>query len=232
MHAALVGEGARADVGLIVADGQIGQLGDVPRGRGQMRQALFADGGVPHLQLEVGDDRDQVGVAAALAVAVGAALDMRESLVDRGQRIGHRQFGIVMRVDPQNAVEVLAHVGADFREPAGEHPAVGIAQAQNVGAGFLRGFERAQGEIAIGAIAVEEMLGVVDHFLAVVLEVLHGVGDDLEVLALLDSQGAMDVQVPALAENRHDRRAGGDQRIHAGVLFDGIPGEAGRAESD
>ena len=80
-----------------------------------------------------------------------------------------------MRVDAQNAVEALAHVGADFGQLAGQRAAVGVAQAEHVGAGFLGGFERAQREIAIVLVAVEEVLGVVDHFLAVRLQVLHGV---------------------------------------------------------
>ena len=93
------------------------------------------------------------------------------ALLDGGQRVGHREVGIVMGVDAEDAVEALAHLGADFRQAAGERAAVGVAQAQHIGAGLLGGFERAQGEIAVGVVAVEEMLGVVDHFLAVVLEI-------------------------------------------------------------
>ena len=65
---------------------------------------------------------------------------------------------------------------------AGERAAVGVAEAEHVGAGVLGGFERPQGVIGVGVVAVEEVLGVVDHFLAVLLQVPHGVGDQLEVL--------------------------------------------------
>ena len=78
------------------------------------RQPLLADGGVAHLQFEIGDDRGQIGVAAALAVAVDAALDVRETLLDGGQRVGDAEIGIVMRMDAEHAVEALANVGADL----------------------------------------------------------------------------------------------------------------------
>ena len=40
----------------------------------------------------------------------------------------------------------------------------------------------------------------------------------------------MDVQIPALAEDGDDRRAGFDQRVDAGVLFDRVAREARGAE--
>jgi hypothetical protein len=138
---------------------------------GQAGQLLRADGGVAQLEFEVGDDGGQVGVAAALAVAVHAALHVRGAGFHRGHGVGHRQIRIVVRVDADDAIEALAHFGDDLRQPPGERAAVGVAQAQHVGAGLVRGFQRAQRVIRVGDVAVEEMLGVVDHFLAVVLEV-------------------------------------------------------------
>ena len=82
VHAAFVREGAVADVRLIVAHRQIGQFGDVARDRGQVLQIVAADGGVAQLQFEIGDDRNQVRVAAAFAVAVDAALDVRAAGFD------------------------------------------------------------------------------------------------------------------------------------------------------
>ena len=101
---------------------------------------------------------------------------------------------------------------------AGERAAVGIAEAEDIGAGLLGGFQRAQGVIGVGDVAVEEMLGVVDHFLAVVLEVAHGFGDEFEVFVFGDAEGALDVEVPGLAEDGDDGRAGFDQGAHVAVL--------------
>ena len=118
------------------------------------------------------------------------------------------------------------------RERMRHRAAVGVAQHQNIGAGVLRGFERPQREIAIARIAVEEMLGVVDHFFAVRLEIRDRIGDELQIFFLGDAQRAVHMQIPALAENRDDRRAGFHQRLNARVRLDRVPGEARRAEGD
>ncbi len=84
------------------------------------------------------------------------------------QRIGHRQFRIVVSLDSQNAVESLADVRYDLRQPARQHRAIGIAQRQHACAGLLRGIQRVESKIRIGFIAIEEMLCVVDHLLALI----------------------------------------------------------------
>ena len=66
----------------------------------------------------------------------------------------------------------------------GERAAVGVAETEDVGAGVFGGFERAQSEVAVVNVAIEEMLGVVDHFFAVVFEIAHGLGNDGQVLVL------------------------------------------------
>ena len=55
------------------------------------------------LELEVGDDGEEVGVAGALAVAVERALHVGGARVDGGQRVGHRAAGVVVAVDAQPA---------------------------------------------------------------------------------------------------------------------------------
>ena len=230
MHAALVGERAVADVGLIVAHRQIRQLGDVARHRGQRLQILAADGGVAELQLQIRDDGHQVGVAAALAIAVDAALHVRASGFHRGDGIGHGDIAIVVRMDAEHAVEALANFRNHFHDPMRQIAAVGVAQAQHVGAGFLRGFQRTQREIWVGVVAVEEVLGVVHHFAAVVFQVLYGFPDQQQILLFVDAQRAMDVQIPALAENRDRRGFRFEQRAHVGVLIHRVLGEARGAE--
>ena len=115
VHAALVREGALADERLVVAQRQVGQFGDEAADRGEAGQLLGADGGVAQLQFQVGDDGGQVGVAAALAVAVHAALHVRGAGFHGGDGVGHGHVGIVMRVDADDAVEALAHFGDDLR---------------------------------------------------------------------------------------------------------------------
>src|SRR2546430_17699676 len=63
-----------------------------------------------------------------------------------------------------------------------EGAAVGIAQHDAIGPRVRGRVERRQRVRWIEPIAVEEMLGVVDHFLAQRLEVGDAVGDHVEVL--------------------------------------------------
>ena len=91
----------------------------------------------------------------------------------RSHGVGHGHIGIVVRVDAQHAVEAPPHLGHDLDQPGRDGSAVGVAQAEHVGARRVGGLQRAQGEGGIGVVAVEEVLGVVDHFAPVVLEELH-----------------------------------------------------------
>ena len=71
-----------------------------------------------HLGLESGDDAEQVGVAAPLAVAVGGALDVGDARLDRGQRVGDRAGGVVVAVDAEPGTAGGEHA-ADRRRRAG-----------------------------------------------------------------------------------------------------------------
>src|SRR5262249_56054327 len=74
VHAALVGERAPPDVGHVLVHREVRDLGDEAGGLGEPRQVGEATRGL--LELEVGRDDAQVGVAAALAVAVDRPLDV------------------------------------------------------------------------------------------------------------------------------------------------------------
>jgi hypothetical protein len=53
------------------------------------------------LELEVGDDGEQVGIAGALAVTVDRSLHMgRRTGIDGRHRVGDRAPGVVVAVDP------------------------------------------------------------------------------------------------------------------------------------
>jgi hypothetical protein len=67
VHAALVRERVAPDVGLVGVGREVEQLVDEVRGLGQRASCSLAKQLVAELQLQVGDDRDQVGVAGALA---------------------------------------------------------------------------------------------------------------------------------------------------------------------
>ena len=106
VHPALVRERVLAHVGLVGVGREVEHLRDQVRGLGQPLQRRQAR--VAHLQLQVRDDRDQVRVAAALAVAVHRALDQHGALGDRRQRVRDRALGVVVGVDAQRGVRQRA----------------------------------------------------------------------------------------------------------------------------
>jgi hypothetical protein len=75
-----------------------------------LREALDA-----HLELEVGNDRHQVGVARALAVAVDGALHVRGAGDDGDDRVGRSAARVVLGVDADLLVgpEVAAYLADD-----------------------------------------------------------------------------------------------------------------------
>src|ERR1035438_1195424 len=95
VHAAFVSEGAFADEGLVVAQRKVGQLGDEAADAGETGEFVGTDGGVVELELKVGDDTGEIGIAAALAVAVHAALDVSGAGLDRGQGVGDGEIAMV-----------------------------------------------------------------------------------------------------------------------------------------
>ena len=141
------------------------------------------------LEREVGEDRDHVRVAAALAVAVDRRLDVADPGRDRGHRVGDRQLGVVVGVDAPGhgrrvrvGVERAADVADDRDELVGQRPAVRVAQDERPGAGLARRAQRRERVVAVGLVAVEEVLGVVDGLAAAIDDEADRVGDHVEVL--------------------------------------------------
>ena len=62
---------------------------------------------------------------------------------------------------PVGLDDVVHHVG----DPAGQHPAVGVAERDHVGAGVVRRPQHLERVVAVGAVAVEEVLGVEEDLL-------------------------------------------------------------------
>ena len=103
MQAALVGEGARADIGGAAVGRAVQALVEQAR---QMGQTLHRAVGLrpvskPILSTSFGIRRDQVGVAAALAQPVERALDLARAGAHGGQRVGDRVLGVVVGVDAE-----------------------------------------------------------------------------------------------------------------------------------
>ena len=145
------------------------------------------------LELEAGDDAEQVGVAAALAVTVGGALHVGRAGLDGGQAVGDRAGGVVVAVDADAYAGADAALGDDVGEPGRQHAAVGVAQGDDVGTrlcGHPQHLERVR---RIGRVAVEEVLGVEEDSSSLGAQVLDGVADHREVLVEGGPQRPLDV---------------------------------------
>ena len=232
MHAALVREGIAADVGRLLVVRHIGDLAHRARHRSQLLQALRGNAAVAELQLQVGNDRAKIGIAAALADAIDGALHLGGSRRHRHDRVGHGHFAVVMAMYPDGHREAPLDRARDFGNVARESAAIRIAQAKAVGSGLHRHREGLQRVVGIGFVAIEEMLGVVHHFPSTLLEVADGVSDHAQVLVEGGAQDVGDLIVPALAEYGDGRCSRLQQRQHVAVTSHIGPHLARAAEGD
>ena len=135
VHPALVGERVAPDVRLVGVGGDVAELVDEMGGRSERRELLVRHAGVAELQLERGQDRDEVRVAAALADAVHRALHERRALLDRRERVGDAALGVVVGVDPDPlAAELRDGAGRGLGDLRGQAGAVRVAQRDVLGA--------------------------------------------------------------------------------------------------
>ena len=240
MDATLVGEGRSTDVRLVVVRRLVGDLGDRPRELGEGRQVAAARGRERELRLEgqVGEDADHVRVPAALAIAVDRRLDVADAGLDRGDRVGDRELGVVVGVDAPGqrrdravaALDGRPRLADDLDELSCQGAAIRVAQDERAGAARHRRAKRRERVLAIGSVAVEEVLRVVHELAALVDDQADALGDHVEILLRARAQDLDHVQQPALAEDRHDRRLGPDQLTQVRVGLGLVRAMARRAE--
>jgi hypothetical protein len=90
--------------------------------------------------------------------------------------------------------------------------------------------QRAERVPRVGPVGVEEVLGVVHDLPAGRPHQPDAVADHLQVLVDRDAEHPGDLELAALADDRHDRRLGLEQRPHARVVLGLDPAAAGHAE--
>ena len=173
------------------------------------------------LELQVGDDRDEVGVAAALAVAVHRALDQHGALGDRGERVRDAALGVVVAVDAERraAARPRRRRATASAICVRQRGAVGVAQRHALGARLGGGAQARERVGRVVAPAVEEVLGVVDHALALGDEEGDRVGDHRAGSRRASTRDdLLEVQAPGLADERADRREALGQHAQRRVL--------------
>ena len=208
MQPALMREGIPADECLPTGGRDIRQLVDQHRDFAELFQLRGRNALIAELELKVGDDRDEVGVTAALADPIDGALHLGGADAHRSDGIGDCDLGIIVAMDRDSAfdrAERGAHRLFDIsRQPA----AVGIAQADGIGAGLADGADAVHRVFAIVVVAVEKMLRIEDDFIDVLLQKRNRVAQDVEVLFEGNPQRLAHVEVPGLANDGGDGSVG------------------------
>ena len=194
MDAGLGRERALADIGRMAVGRAVEDLVEGVGDMGEARELVVGDAdletlGIAELELEVADQRNQIGIAAALAEAVERALDLARAGAHRGERIRHRLLGVVMGMDAEMvAGHGLDHVADDGLDLMGQRAAIGVAQHHPARAGLMGGLDAGQRVIRIGLVAVEEMLAVEQHLAAPGLGGAYAVADRGEIVLERDVQ--------------------------------------------
>ena len=99
-----------------------------------------------------------------------------------------------------------------------QHPAVGVTQRHDLGAGLARDPQHLQRVRAVGPVPVEEMLGVDEDPLTLGSQVLDRVSDHGEVLVERRVQRQLDVPIMALGDQRHHRSTRVTQCAHQRIV--------------
>ena len=171
------------------------------------------------LELEVRDHREQVGVAGPLAVPVDRALHVRR----RRRRPRPACWRPRSRCRCGSGCRPGRRCSAARRwttsgELARQHPAVGVAQRDHLGAGLRGGPHHLERVVAVQRVAVEEVLGVQEHPLSLVPQVPTVSRDHRQVLRQAWCAAPARRAGVALRDQRHHRRAGLAQRRHQRVV--------------
>ena len=214
--------------------GPVEQLGDVVADARQLGQAALGQAAVTELELEVADDRREVGVAGALADARQRPLHVARPAGDGSHRVGDGATGVVVAVDADG--DVVADVGDDGGrcrlDLVGQRTAVRVAQHDVAGAADDGGLERPQRELRVGLVAVEEVLHVDEDEAAGVAEEAHRVGDHRLAFVERRLQRLGDVIGGALGDDAHRRCRRVEEVAQRVVGVDLAPRPPGRPEGD
>src|SRR6476660_4157219 len=162
MYSALMCEGAATDKCGTFVWNQIGNFVDVTAGTSQMFQAIACEAFHAELQLEVGNDRTEIGVATALTVAVDCPLDLGRTRFNGSDRIGHGKLAVIVSMNSKDRFrEGRTHHGDGFADLLGESSTVRIAQDDALGTSLDCCPDRVERIFGVCVEAVEEVFSIV-----------------------------------------------------------------------
>ena len=226
-----VGESRCPHIGLLRVGSEVDQLRHLMRHAGETLQPAFGQSLNAELELQIGDDRDEVAVAGAFAVAVDRALHLSGSASHSSQGVGHAAACVVVEVHADRSVKIVADSAHDFAHLMRQRAAVRVAEHQPVGAGICCGRQHLQGVFGVVDVAVKEVLGVKEHPHPLLAQVSHRFRHHGDALLQRHPQGFGHMVIPSLADNAHHRAVGSHQIGQSGVAVGFAVGPPGGAES-
>ena len=219
VHPALVRERALSHERLVVAEVHVREFVGVPRHFCEAAKAVRRQQFVTVLQREVCGGRNEVGVAAPLAEAVERALHLRGPRPHPRERVRHREFAVVMAMNPHLHLQRFAHDRNHFGDVLRHRPAVRVAQNDARRPARFGGLKRLQCVLGVRPVAVEKMLGIVEDFRPLRATKRDRVADHFPVFFERRIQNLRHLEIPRLADDRHDRRLPFEQCPQSAVGF-------------
>ena len=137
--------------------------------------------------------------------------------IDRRQRIGDRQFAVVVAVNADWHFGRFQHLRGRTRRsatfsgsvpPLVSHRMTSFAPASAAARIVLAAYS------GFACTAVEEMLGVVKHFASAAGQKRDRLADHVEVFFQRDAEDLGDMKIPGLADDRDDGRLGRDEGLN------------------
>ena len=219
MHAAFVRERAFADVGFARRQMYVCDFRDQScRGREHV-QLFLRYASLMIFQLQISNNRTEICISAAFAVADIRALYLCRACLYPENRVGDGKPRVVVTMDADRHCENIMYLFDRIENKIRICPAVCIAQTEAVRAAVSGCFQRLKGIIGIGLVSVEEMLRVINDLFAFVFEKPHGFFDHFEIFFQGGAENFSHMQIPGFAENRNDGRIRAQQRAHIGIVF-------------
>ncbi len=216
VNAGFVGEGVRADDGLVPLDDHAGHLADQTAGAVQLARVHAGPAVVvlvaTHLQSH--DELFQRAVARALTQPVDRALDAARAVAHGRQRVGHGQAQVVVAMDMDDRLADVRHVLHQVRDQPAELDRHGVAHrvgnVHRLRAGIDHGLADLRQEIRLRAGGVLRAELHVVTVLQRVLDAPDGLLDDfvfglLQLELPVDGGGRQEDVDPAALSGRFDR---------------------------
>ena len=141
-----------------------------------------------HLQCQIRDDGNEIGIPAPFSISVDRSLNLGASFADRRKRVGDRAFRIVVRMDPEGDIHFFPDIADDLCNLPRHGSPVRVAQHDDLGTPLPGGGESRPCILRVGFVAIEEMLGVIEHSSSLFNEKSGALLDNAQILLRCGSE--------------------------------------------